>query len=394
MDGVRVSATSIPLAWKNLTHDPRKLLVAIIGIAFAVVLMFQQRGFNHALFDSTVAIVEELDADLILYNPSRFALSSEVRFSRDAIDVSASTPGVESANPLYLENLFARLRTAGRRARPIRVLGVDLDKDILLDRSGEILPQIDRLRSPETALMDRLSKKNYGIVLSKKSLPQSAELSGKQIEIVGLFQSGRDFAHDGNLIMSLDNFTQYFGYRAIDPLSVVDLGVVKVASNENAEAVANVLQEKLGDGVAVLTKAQFIQKEIDFWSRNTPIGVIFAIGAVMGFVVGVIICYQILANDISEHLGEFATLKAMGYGNTYFFALVIKQAVYLSLLGFLPGLICAWLLFRINVSFTGLLMQLSWDRILFVFVLTVVMCVVSGLFALRKLLAADPASLF
>ena len=170
--------------------------------------------------------------------------------------------------------------------------------------------------------------------------------------------------------------------------------MVKVAANQPADSVAIELQEKLGEGVVVLTKQQFVQKEIDFWARNTPIGVIFAIGAVMGFVVGVIICYQILANDITEHLGEFATLKAMGYGNSYFFGLVIKQAVYLSLLGFLPGLICAWLLFRINVSFTGLLMQLSWDRVLFIFALTLVMCVVSGLLALRKLLAADPASLF
>ncbi len=389
-----MSSSSIPLAWKNLTHDPRKLLLAITGIAFAVVLMFQQRGFNHALFDSTVAVVQELDADLILYNPSRFALSSEVRFKRDALDVAASTAGVESARPLYLENLFARMRVEGRRARPIRVLGVDLDQNVLLDGDGEILPQFDSLRSPHTALMDRLSKKNYGIELSATAMPQTAELTGKRIDIVGLFQSGRDFAHDGNLIMSLSNFSNYFGYRAADPLSVVDLGVVKVAANQPADSVAIELQEKLGEGVVVLTKQQFVQKEIDFWARNTPIGVIFAIGAVMGFVVGVIICYQILANDITEHLGEFATLKAMGYGNSYFFGLVIKQAVYLSLLGFLPGLICAWLLFRINVSFTGLLMQLSWDRVLFIFALTLVMCVVSGLLALRKLLAADPASLF
>ena len=126
------------------------------------------------------------------------------------------------------------------------------------------------------------------------------------------------------------------------------------------------LQEKLGESVTVLTKQQFMQREKDFWAKNTPIGVIFAIGAVMGFVVGVIICYQVLANDISEHLSEFATLKAMGYGNSYFFGLVIQQAVFLSLLGFVPGLCCSWLLFQLNSSFTGLLMNLSWDRALFV----------------------------
>ena len=62
----------IPLAWKNLTHDPRKLLLAISGIGFAVVLMFQQRGFRHALFDSTVAVVDAVDADLIVFNRAQF----------------------------------------------------------------------------------------------------------------------------------------------------------------------------------------------------------------------------------------------------------------------------------------------------------------------------------
>ena len=392
-------SSTTPLAWKNLTHDARKLLVALSGIGFAVMLMFQQRGFSHALFDSTVAIVQELDADLIVFHQNRFALSSEVRFDRDTLDAAESTPGILSAKPVYLENQLARLRTSGNKARPIRVVGFDLDQDLLIDSTDEINSQMNALRNPMTALIDRLSKKNYGIdflaVNEDGSFRiQSAELSGKCVDVVGQFQLGRDFAHDGTLLMSTENFAQYFGYRGLDPLSKVDLGAINLVPGQSPEEAVQRLRQRLGSQVMVLNKQQFVDKEIDFWARNTPIGVIFAIGAMMGFVVGIIICYQVLANDITEHLGEFATLKAMGYSNAYFFKLVIKQAFYLSLLGFVPGLICSWLLFLVNTRFTGLLMNLTWDRILFVLVLTVTMCVVSGLLALRKLLAADPASLF
>ena len=393
------SYVTTPLAWKNLTHDPRKLLVALSGIGFAVMLMFQQRGFSHALFDSTVAVVQELDADLIVFHQNRFALSSEVRFDRDVLDSAESTPGIQSARPVYMENQLARFRTAGNKARPIRVVGFDIDQDLLVDSTGEIKPQLNALRDPSTALIDNLSKKNFGIDFAAVNEDgsfqlQSAELSGKRIDVVGQFQLGRDFAHDGTLLMSTGNFAQYFGYRGLDPLSKVDLGAVKLVSGQSPEEAVQRLGQGLGSQVTILTKQQFVDKEIDFWARNTPIGVIFAIGAMMGFVVGIIICYQVLANDITEHLGEFATLKAMGYSNAFFFGLVIKQAFYLSLLGFLPGLFCSWLLFLVNTRFTGLLMNLTWDRVLFVLVLTVVMCVVSGLLALRKLLAADPASLF
>lgn len=388
-------STKIPLAWKNLTHEPRKLLLAMSGIAFAVILMFQQRGFRHALFDSTVAVIDAMDADLIVFNRSRFALTSEVRFRRDLLDIAASQPGVKTALPLYMENQFARFRTAGRRARPIRVIAFDFDQPMLLDRQGVVIPEFVNLRAPATALMDRFSKESYGIELSgQEGQIQEAELNGKQLSIIGFFQMGRDFAHEGNLYMSTANFVNYFPFRAADPLKKVDLGAIRIDPDVAPGQMVDSLQEKLGESVIVLTKQQYMQKEKDFWAKNTPIGVIFAIGAVMGFVVGIIICYQVLANDISEHLGEFATLKAMGYGNSYFFGLVIQQAVLLSLLGFLPGLCCSWLLFQLNSSFTGLLMNLSWDRALFVLGLTMIMCVISGFLALRKLLAADPASLF
>ncbi len=386
---------STPLAWKNLTHDRRRLVLATAGIAFAVMLMFQQRGFRHALFDSTVEVVRVLDADLILFNPTRFALSNEVRFPREAIDVATSNRQIASVIPLYIENLTARLRVEGGRARPIRVLAWDLSRPILRDEERQIIPQLTKLTRPGTALMDRLSHKTFGFDLSPTApAVQVGELAKKEIEIVGLFRLGTDFAHEGNLIMSLDNFANYFGYRNPDPRAVVDLGIVKVAPGENPNKVAPLLEKQLGSQIRVMTKQAFIDHEIGFWSRSTPIGIIFTIGAMMGFAVGVIICYQILANDITEHLSEFATLRAMGYRDGYFIGLVVRQSIYLSLFGFLPGLMVSWLLFWFNSNMTGLLMRLTWDRILSIFALTILMCVVSGLLALRKLLAADPASLF
>lgn len=114
----------------------------------------------------------------------------------------------------------------------------------------------------------------------------------------------------------------------------------------------------------------------------------------MGFVVGVIICYQVLASNIGDHLRELATLKAMGYANRYFVRLVFAQSLYLAVLGFLPGLGLSLFLYQFYSAFTGLLMVLTVPRVIVIFALTLGMCCVSGLLALRKLLAADPASLF
>jgi putative ABC transport system permease protein len=300
-----------------------------------------------------------------------------------------------TAKPVFMENIAARLRRDGSRAYPIRVIAFDLENPVFLDSRGEVGPQLARLHEPNTAIMDRLSMKTYGFNLTHDAtFPQKGELCQNPLNIIGTFQCGRDFAHDGNMIMSQENFATYFPFRSSDPLSIVDIGMVKLDSKVNATSACESLQKHLGEKVTVLTKQQFIGKEVRFWSKSTPVGVIFFIGTIMGFVVGVIICYQILANDISEHMSEFATLKAMGYKNQYFFGVIICQAMYLAVLGFIPGLILSWVLFLYNSNSTGLLMYLTLPRVSLILVATLAMCIISGLLAVRKLLAADPASLF
>jgi putative ABC transport system permease protein len=131
-----------------------------------------------------------------------------------------------------------------------------------------------------------------------------------------------------------------------------------------------------------------------FWKKSTPIGFVFGLGLALGFVVGVVVCYQILATEISDHMAELATLKAMGYSPRFFLFFVLEESLYLAVLGFIPGVIGAAICYAGLASATGLLMRLSLDRAGAVFVLTLAMCVVSGLLAIRRLHTAAPADLF
>jgi len=198
------------------------------------------------------------------------------------------------------------------------------------------------------------------------------------------------------LLVTSSNFARFFPYRAggDDPLKLVDLAIVRVESDANVESVLTELAQSLPPDVEALTKQQLIEREKKFWQENAPLGYIFMVGAVMGFVVGVVICYQIVYADIADHLREFATLKAIGYGSGYFLALVMEQCIYLSLLGFLPGLAISYVSYRVLALYTGLTMDLSPALALLVLLATAVMCTLSGLLAVTKLLSTDPAELF
>ncbi len=390
-----------PLAWKNLTHDWRRLAIALVGIAFAVLLMFSQVGFQNALFDSQVKMIDDLKGDIFIVSPAKFTLAAEKRFALARIHQARSCPGVQAAYPIYCELTTSVLRKMtdgkGNRGYPIRSIGIPLEAKVF--SSKEIQGQTNLLRMPNSALIDRKSKRRkFAFPLDDDAAlaAESVELAGMKLMLAGTFDLGTDFAHDGNLVMSDENFAKYYPHRKRfgDPLSIVDIGVVQLQTGYSTEDVLKVLEKTLSKDVLVLTREEYREKEIHFWDKSTPIGTIFLAGKIIGFVVGMVICYQVIYSDIADHLPEFATLKAMGYSTRYFVGLIVVEALLLALIGFLPGSIASYGLYTWLAERTGLLMQMSVPSVSFVLAATMLMCIGSGMLAVRKLVAADPASLF
>ena len=385
-----------PLAWLNTTSSLPKLLLASSGIGFAVVLMFMQIGFLNGLFDSTVQILRLLDADLVIMSPARYTVPSEQRFNYGLLQRARSVSNVASVQPIYIDRSMSEIRVIGHVSRSIRAIGVPLEGNVFLD--AEMNARCRMLTDVNFALVDRKSKEKYGFEKYdlQKLRDQEAELSGRRVELKDWVEIGTDFVYDGSLIISDRGVEHFFPFRngTKPPLAAVDLGLVKLTKGADSVQVQAELQSILGDSVYVYDCESLIRREIGFWATNTPIGIIFTIGTVMGLFVGVIICYQILFTDIHDHLAEFATLKAMGYGPYYFLRFVMLQSFYLSVFGFLPGWLVSWLLYMWLADLTGLVMMLTVYRVLLVFFLTFLMCTISGALAVRKLWAADPATLF
>jgi putative ABC transport system permease protein len=150
----------------------------------------------------------------------------------------------------------------------------------------------------------------------------------------------------------------------------------------------------LPDDVKVLTKQGFMNFEKSYWQSSTSIGFIFSLGSAMGFIVGIVIVYQILYTDVSDHLAEYATLKAMGYRSYFLISVVLQEALILSVLGFLPGFFLSIGLYSLTKNATSLPIGMTLNRGITVFILTVIMCVVSGVIAMRKVQSAEPADIF
>ncbi len=378
------------LGWLQLKHKPLRLLVALSGISFAVLLIMMQLGFRSALFESAVRFHERLDYDIALFSPDSVFIVRPQAFSIRRLYQTLGFDAVEDVTPVYIfpsvwKNPWDNMR------RSINTIGFHPDERLLaiegFDEAREML------RRQDVVLFDSGSRPEFGPVAEtlKSGKPVVTEINDREIEVVGLFEMGTSFGIDGTVITSDDNFLRLFPSR---PRNEIQLGLIRLKDGADAVSVRNAMSDYLPDDVLVLTKQQFVQREKDYWNSATPIGYIFAFGAIMGFVVGAIIVYQILFADVSEHLNEYATLRAIGYRNRFVSGIVLQQAVILGVLGYLPGLIVVYWLYGKAAAATNLPLYITQERAITVFLMTLGMCAISALMAVRKVRRLDPAEVF
>ena len=383
----------IPLAWAQLTREKMRLVIALAGIGFADLLMFMQFGFRDALFESSVSFHAKLKGDIFITSTQSTALIAMKSFPQRRLYQALSFNGVTAISPVYLGfGLWKNPDPNQRKTRQLMVIGFDPTHPIF--DMPEIQNNLDKIKISDVVLFDQASRPEFGPVVEyfKQGKPVETEVDNRRVAVEGLFTLGASFGADGNIVTSDLNFLRIFATRRTKGL--IDIGIVHLQPGTDVKAVVEKMRATLPSDVRIASKEEFVAFERKYWEEGTAIGFIFTLGAAMGFIVGIVIVYQILYTDVTDHLPEYATLKAMGYKDFYFLIVVFQEALILAILGYLPGFGVSVLLYNLGRSATSLPMYMTVGKAVTVFVMTVVMCSVSGAVAVRKLQAADPADIF
>ena len=386
---LEVKDMSIPLSWLQISHSKIRLLIALAGIGFADILMFLQLGFRAALFESAITLHKRIEGDIFLMSSQSTALIGLDRFSQRRMYQALAVEGVESMSPIYI-NFALWKNPIDKNTRGIMVIGIDPSDQVLDLPNFEENKEI--LKLEDYVLFDKKSRSEFGPIaqLYAENKVVKTEVGEQQVTVGGLFELGASFGADGNIITSERNFLRIAGGEQ----GLIEIGVLKVSDDANLDAVLAKVRQILPDDVKVFSKEEFMDYEKSYWQNSTAIGFIFTLGTAIGLVVGIVIVYQILYTDVSDHLPEYATLKAMGYRDRYFLSLVFQEALILAILGFIPSAGIATVLYQLTLQATGLPIVMTVTRLGTVFVLTVVMCTFSGAIAVRRLEKADPADIF
>ena len=380
----------IPLGWLQLWHRKLRFAVALCGIAFAVMLILMQLGFRASLFESAVRYQRMLNYDVAIFSRDSQYIVAPEPFSKRRLYQALAVDGVASISPVYLgRGNWKNPDTL--QTRIIYVIGMNPEDDVL---NAPGVAEGRRVISLEdVVLFDDAARPEYGPIPAhvRAGEPVRTEINDREIHVGGLFTVGTSFGIDASLLTSADNFLRIFPNR---PRNSIDLGLIRVVPGVDPAAVRDRLRALVPEDVIVMTRQDFIARETAYWNAATPIGFVFTFGSIIGLVVGTVIVYQILFSDVSDHLAEYATLRAIGYSNGYVSRVVVQQALILAVLGYALGTLAAVQLYGVTRNATKLPMELTPSRAGVVLVATIVMCAFSGFLALRRVRTLDPAEVF
>ncbi|MEQ1903684.1 MAG: FtsX-like permease family protein [Pirellulaceae bacterium] len=385
----------INLALLNILNNPKKTVLSLAGIGTAILLIFMQLGFRGAVENTATNIYSKMDYDILIRSPDYLHFMDSGKIPLSILEDVAGMVGIDSTNHMNVSVSNWR-NPYTLETRGILVIGVDPTHSPFKD------PRVDhdfsRLTSIDSVLIDQRSNREFGpqngVRFSSADIGVQSEVSDRQIRIDGLFELGAGLAANGAVIVNQQGFQRLI----LTTPAQVSFGLVKLQAGVDPEEMVLQINQRLANSgqptADVMLREESIQRELRRWLGETPIGYIFNLGVLISFGVGALIVYMVLGNDVANRIHEYATMRAMGYSNFFLASVVLKQALYLALFSFLPTLILSLVLYGLTSWLANIPIQMTWGRIGFVWLLTLIMSSISGTLALKKLWQVAPAELF
>ena len=369
------------LAVRLLAHNRLRLLVASASVAMGVVIIFVELGLLLGMLQAQSLIANLVRGDLLIMNVARVSLHRWDKIELVRLDQAAALPGVARVTPIYEDHVGLQNPDDKRVRRIILYAFPPEDIPFALANPAAVS---HALKLSHGFLYDRLSRPIFGKIQAGDDI----QIDTVPLRVGGYVDIGADIVNDGNILMSEGD------WRAHDPRAKPIMGVIHLKPGVSVEKERRAILANLPPDVVVLTPAETAWRESMYTLRSAPVGLLFAIGMLAGLVIGIINCYQVLYNEVSDRLPQYATLKAMGFANSFLHRIILGQAVVLAVTGFVSGAAFSFFADRYIAVHSMLPVHVSLPSSLVVGVLTLLMCIVAGSIAVKRAVLADPAALY
>ncbi|MFQ5885270.1 MAG: ABC transporter permease [Thermoplasmata archaeon] len=365
----------VSLAKENLFHEKSKIAISVGGVVLSVFLIFTTTGLYAAMDTMMENMVLEAGADLwvtskgasgSLHSPS--LLPIELNESLEQIE------GVERAAPLIRTAMTTNMN--GKRV----LLYIDgYDTESGMGGPWKVIEGASEPRSGE-AIVDRVLAAKNGL-----SIGMNINIEGKEFKIVGI-------SDETSLMIAYLVFLTYEDASSFLPENITNYFLIKVSSPSQLTAVKNEIENTFPEvSVATSEETANAYKE-ELLGGFLPI--LYTISGV-GVFVGILIIGLLVYTLTIEKSKEYGILKAVGATNLYLYKIVLFQALIISMLGFLVGVIVSIpAIYLIQTSVPEFTVLVTSEMIVWAFLVFIVTGLVASTIPIRRLSRIDPAIVF
>ena len=370
------------LAFRNLIHDRLRLIATVVGIVFSIVLVTVQLGVFLSFERMVTTMIDHADADFwIVPSETRSFEESSLLSGRQRLQ-ALSVDGVTSVTPLVVGYASWR-KPNGGASTPVLVVGAPTNA-AGLQPWNVVEGSVDDLSTPDGVAIDRSYFEQLGIA----QIRQRAEINNQKARVAAVTNGIRSFTTTPHVFASLERARTYLGV----PPNRANYYVVRISPNANAAVVRSLLAGTLSDA-EVLTPDEFRHRTRLFWLFDTGAGAALLGSAILGIIVGTIIVAQTLYSSTKDHLKEFATLRAIGSARRYILKVILAQALISAVVGFSIAVSIDLSLVKMTRD-AALPIVMSPELSASLFALTIVMCAIAAVAAIRVVTRIDPVLVF
>ena len=373
---------AVDLATKSLLHDRLRFMITVIGVAFAVTLVFVQVGLFLGLMDNASLTIEQIDADLWVTSHNTPNVDFAHAFPETYVKRVRSVPGIARADNLIVWFMNVNLPNGAVEGTEVYALE---DFGAWNFPHGVIEGDLSDLRRGPYMVLDDSAKKRWGGF----TVNDYREVLGRRLKIIGRTVDAKSFTTTPLTFMDL---------RLAQSLNESDLRgnttyiLVKLAPGANADAVRAEIQRRLPYN-DIYTKAEWAKRSRSYWIDSTGLGLNMYITVFLGCLVGIVVVAQTLYTSTMEHIREFGTVKAIGGGNRDIYAILGKQAAIAAVAGFALGALQAFAL-RPVMAKIDLKLIIPTELYVLVLIGAIVLCLSAAMISFRKVASIDPALVF
>ncbi len=372
----------LTLASRNLFHDRVRLIATVVGIVFSIVLVTVQLGVFVSFERMVTMMIDHAQADFwIAPIETKSFEGSSLLAGRERFQ-ALSINGVTEVTPVIVGYASWR-KPNGGASTPVLVVGAPT-ASAGLQPWNVVEGRVDDLSMPDAVAIDRSYFEQLGVA----GIGGNAEISNQKARVVAITKGIRSFTTTPQVFTSLDRARAYLGV----PPNKANYFIVRISPNANAAAVRSRLAASLSDA-EVLTSEEFRHRSRLFWLMDTGAGAALLGSAILGIIVGTIIVAQTLYSSTKDHLKEFATLRAIGSSRKYILKVILVQALLSAVIGFSIAAAIGLALVKATTD-AALPIVMTPELTLGLFVLTVAMCAIAAISAIRVVTRIDPAMVF